>query len=101
MSRKVGAPKGGRVHWLLWHLSKEFKKAYQLNFHYLHHNYAFYRMRGRKLYDVFLVVQTSKHYWHVTYFCDGKQKFEYFGYRNTRMIAIIMEEIWQDTDFSE
>ena len=35
MNKKAGAPKGGRVHWLLWHLTREFKGAYELYYKYV------------------------------------------------------------------
>lgn len=89
-----GAPKGGRVHWLLWHLPSKFKGAYKYVYNYASHNYIFYRNDGRSLYDVFIVVQTSKHYWHVTYCNVKEQKYEYFGYRNTLVIAEFMWEIY-------
>lgn len=101
--RKVGAPRGGWVQWLLWHLPSAFKGAYLYYFDtrknggkYAKHNYVFYRLEGRKLYDIFVVVQTSRHYWHCTY-CNVKtQKYEYFGYRNTRIIAEFMVEKWTE-----
>lgn len=96
MKNKVGAPKGGRVHWLLWHLSAEFKGAYELYYDYATHNYTFARHDGRKLYDVFIVKQTSTHYWRVMYANVQKQKYECFGYRNTRMIAEYMLELYKN-----
>ena len=39
----IGAPKGGRVHWLLWCLPPDFKRAYKLYFNYAYHRYCFYR----------------------------------------------------------
>lgn len=96
MSGKVGAPKGGRVHWLLWHLSSEFKGAYELYYNYKVHNYVFMRHRGRALYDIFIVIHTSKHWWRVMYACPEQGKYERFGYRNTRMIAEIMLDIYKN-----
>ena len=97
MSGKVGAPKGGRVHWLLWHLPAEFKGAYELYYNYDKHDYVFARHDGRKLYDVFVVKHTSKHWWRVMYACPQKQKYECFGFRSTRMIAEIMVELYQES----
>lgn len=64
----VGAPKGGRVHWLLWNLTPEFKGKYILHFNYQYHNYVFLRYRKRKLYDIFIVMRTSIHRWKCVYF---------------------------------
>lgn len=99
--RKVGAPKGGRVHWLLWHLPREFKGKYILSYNYALHNYVFYRMSGRKLYDVFIVKQSSTHYWRAMYVNTETQKYEYFAYRNTRIIAEYMVELYRNSDGRE
>lgn len=40
----IGAPKGGRVHWLLWCLGQDFKGAYKLYYNYAYHNYCSYRL---------------------------------------------------------
>ena len=93
----AGAPKGGRVHWLLWHLPAEFKGAYYLYYNYAKHNYVFCRHSGRKLLDVFVVKQTSKHYWRVMYANVETQKYECFGYKNTRMIAEYMFELYKNS----
>ena len=94
--RPVGAPKGGRVHWLLWHLSSEFLKAYTLKYDYARHNYIFLRYFRRKLYDVFVVVQTSAHYWRFMYGNAKTGRYEHFGARSTRRVAEKMYEIYVD-----
>ena len=99
--RTVGAPKGGRVHWLLWHLPKEFKGAYKLYYNYAKHNYTFIRYRKRTVYEVFIVKQTSKHWWRVMYVNVVTQKYECFGYRNTRIIAEYMYELYKNCDGRE
>lgn len=101
--RKKGAPPGGWVHWLLWSLPREFKGAYLYEFHaskqenetYARHNYTFYRMNGKKLYDCFVIVQTSRHYWHVTYTNMETKKYEYFGDEKTARIARRMWYIYK------
>ena len=72
--------------------------AYELYYDYARHNYVFCRHSGRKLYDVFIVWQTSRHYWCVTYANCEKQKYEHFGYRTTRIIAEWMFEIYKNLD---
>lgn len=94
---KAGAPKGGRVHWLLWHLPPEFKGKYELYYNYATHNYVFLRHSGRKLFDVFIVLQTSKHWFRCMYACPEHQKYECFGYRNTRIIAEYMFELYKNS----
>ncbi|MBQ8685140.1 MAG: hypothetical protein IJ514_03090 [Clostridia bacterium] len=93
---KIGAPKGGRVHWLLWHLPAEFKGAYELYYDYKKHSYVFVRHHGRALFDVFIVMHSSKHWWRMMYSCPSKKKYEYFGYRNTRILAEFMFEIYKN-----
>lgn len=94
MKRVVGAPKGGRVHWLLWNLPTSFKSAYILSYDYSRHNYVFYRLRGKHLYDAFIVHQSSKHYFRVTYCHCFKQVYECFGYHSTRILAEKMYELF-------
>ena len=94
--RKVGAPKGGRVHWLLWHLPADFKGAYELYFDYKKHSYIFARHSGRKLYDVFIVKHSSKHWWRVMYANTETHRFEYFGYKSTDLIVEYMYEIYKN-----
>ena len=96
MGRKVGAPKGGRVHWLIYHLPSEFKGAYEIYYNYAKHNYLFVRHAGRKVYDVFIIKQTSTHYWRGMYVNAETQKYECFGADNTRIIAEIMIELYRN-----
>lgn len=95
MANKRGAPPGGRVHWLLFCLPNEFKQAYQIEYDYARHNYTFYRMNGKELYDVFIVVQTSLHYWHVTYANLDTHQYEYFGDCKTSHLAKRMWILWR------
>lgn len=92
--RKVGAPKGGRVHWLLWHLPGEFKNSYLFDFDYLRHNYIFYRLNGSKLYDFFAVTRTSKHYFRCVYVRCQNQYIEYFGSSKSIKIAEKMYDLY-------
>ena len=91
----------GRVHWLLWHLSAQFCRNHRIEYNYAYHNYTFLRYRRRTLRSVYIVVQTSRHYWQCTYVNLETQQYEHFGYRNTRMIAEKMHELFAeecDTD---
>ena len=93
--RKVGAPKGGRVHWLLWHLPRDFRACYELYYNYDKHNYVFARHDGRKLFDVFIIEHSSKHWWRGMYSCPKLQIYEHFGYKTTKIIAEIMYELYR------
>lgn len=68
-----------RVHWLLHNLSRDFKGAYRLCYNYASHNYMFYRMSGRKLYDIFIVQRTSKRCFRVMYCNTETEEFQYFS----------------------
>lgn len=96
MSR-IGAPKGGRVHWLLWHLRCDFKCVYRCFYNYAEHRYLFYRLSGRTLYDVFIVVQTSRHCWRCMYFCSETLEFQYFSCFAARHLALRMWLIYRKT----
>ena len=48
--------------------------------------------------DVFIVAQTSKHYWKCTYANVSKQKYDFFGDNTTRRIARRMWYIWKIDD---
>ena len=93
--RKTGAPKGGRVHWILHALPTEFKGAYQLSYDYKYHRYVFYRMDGRKLYDFFVVVRTSKHYFRAIYCNTERQEYEFFGHYSPDRIAEKMYDLYE------
>lgn len=88
----------GRVHWLLWHLPKSFCVKHRIMYNYAYHNYTFLRYRRRTLRSVFIVVQTSRHYWQCTYVNLETQHYEHFGYRNTKRIAEKMVELSSEED---
>lgn len=89
-----GAPNGGRVHWLLWCLHKEFKKEYVLKFDYEYHNYHFTRYRGRKPIDQFIIIRTSKKCFRTMYFNFENTYFEYFSEPNARDCAEHIESLY-------
>lgn len=94
-TNKAGAPKGGRVHWLLWSLPAEFKREYTLHFNYDNHNYTFYRKKGNKLYDIFIVAQTSLHYWRMAYVNVERQEYKFDGDNKTTRLARRMWYIYK------
>lgn len=86
----------GRVHWLLWNLSSEFKGKYVLKFDYRFHNYLFYRFNPhtRKIGQVFQVIRTSKRCFRLMYYNNGY--FEYYSFNTSKkcaekMIALDLE----------
>lgn len=98
MYRHVGAPRGGRVHWLLWHLRRDFKNAYQLQYNYSEHRYMFYRMQGHSVYDVFIVVRTSKSCWRCMYSNSVFDTLEYFSTQTSKQMALRMWLQFKKTD---
>ena len=74
-----------RTHWLLWDLNDfpEFKNAYMKDYNYLTHNYIFYRLKDKYIYDCFIVVRTSKHCFRVMYYNKRLPSFEYFSCRRS------------------
>lgn len=67
MRQGVGAPKGGRLHWLLWELQIDFKQNYNKIWTDFSDNYCFYRLNGKKFKDLFIVVRTSRRCYRVSY----------------------------------
>lgn len=94
MRGRIGAPPGGRVHWLSDELAGEFGKAYRRTYNYRNHHYRFYRMRKRTLIDEFLVVRTSKRCYRVIYFNQDFKFFLYFSSKNYIECANKMREIF-------
>lgn len=93
--RGIGAPKGGRVHWLLWCLGQDFKGAYKLYYNYAYHNYCFYRLDKWQLLDVFIVERTSAHCWRCMYVNTKTGDFQTFSNKYSRHTALRMWTIWQ------
>lgn len=91
----MGAPKGGRVHWLLLHLRKDFKRSYQCYYNYTWHRYSFIRYERKKLYDIFIVIRTSRDCWKCTYFNRETLDFETFSTRKSKHMALRMWLIYQ------
>lgn len=95
MKNRGGAPIGGRVHWLLMFLSKDFKRAYRLEFDYEYHNYFFARYVGRTVIDEFIIIRTSRSCFRVMYFNHRTTYFEYFPERTARECAEHIEELFK------
>lgn len=91
----IGAPKGGRVHWLLWCLGQDFKRAYKLFYNYATHNYCFYRLEKQTLLDVFIIQRTSAQCWRIMYTNTKTGDFETFNCEYSRHAALRMWTIWQ------
>ncbi len=93
--KKIGAPSGGRVHWLLMFLSKDFTRTYRLHFDYEYHNYHFTRYEGRTARDEYIVIRTSRDCFRVMYFNFDTLYFEYFSEETARECADHIEEVYE------
>lgn len=89
-NKRVGAPLGGRVHWLLLNLRRDFKAAYKVEFNYLTHSYYFFRKRKRTIVDFFIVIRTSKRCFRVSYHNRITKEFVYFSVNTSRQAALRM-----------
>lgn len=95
MCRNVGAPRGGRVHWLLWNLRKDFAAAYHIKYNYARHSYLFCRYIKRDLFDTFSVVRTSRRCWRCIYCCPDCGVYEYFSTYTSKQMALRMWLLYQ------
>lgn len=93
---RVGAPKGGRVHWFLFHLNKDIFKHYILEYDYSQHSYLLYRKVKTSLYDMFVVIRTSKHCWRLSYVCASEKRYVYLSCKTSRECAYELYRIYRD-----
>lgn len=84
--RRVGAPKGGRVHWVLYDLSMYVRSTYTIKFRYECHDYVLYRIWKGKLIDVFIVKRTSKRCYRTLYYAKNGEIF-YFSAKNYKHVC--------------
>lgn len=95
---RVGAPYGGRVHNLLYELSGEFIKDYELYYNYFFKKYFFCRRDGylfKNLIDCFTVIRTSRKCYRVMYVNVNYNYFCYFSARYPKQAAEKMKRIYQ------
>ena len=103
MTAKVGAPPGGRVHWLIWNLPSEIKRAYEIIFDYEFHNYLLQRKPDgkHKATDFFIVVRTSRRCWRCYYFHFEYKYFEYFSEKTSNKMAEHILKVYHKIRASE
>lgn len=91
--RGRGAPKGGRVHWLLWLLPPEFRRRYYISYDYDKHNYLFLRYLGKisgknlAQSDVYIVTRTSRRCWRVSSHDFMTGTSEYASFEDSQSVA--------------
>lgn len=95
--KRVGAPPGLTVHWLIFELAEDisFTRDYKLSYNRRHHNYHFSRYRKRTVIDEFIVVRTSKRCYRVMYFNADYNHFQYFSAENYKTCAEGMIAIYK------
>lgn len=102
---KVGAPPGGRVHWLIWNLPLEIKHAYKIRFDYEYHNYFLIRYPfgnvKRNPQDIFVVVRTSRRCWRCMYYHFDYEYFEYFSEQTSKKLAEHILRVYRKIKKSE
>lgn len=93
---KVGAPKGGRTHWLDDCLPRQFKQVYKLiGWNYSFHNYLYERQTGeRNRRDLFAIVRTSPKCFRVTYWDLTDGTCDYQSFKTFRLAISFMLDKW-------
>lgn len=78
-----------RVHWFLWNLPTNVKRAYRLYYDYEYHNYLLVRFPFGKLkpVDLFVIIRTSRRCWRCMYYHFYFNYFEYFSEKTSSMLA--------------
>ena len=84
---RVGAPKGGRVHWFLHWLSRDVRLTYRISFDYKEHKYCLIRYAKTKIKSVFILCQTSQKSFRVMYHNTTTLKTIYLTFPNARSAA--------------
>lgn len=86
------------MHWLLWNLKAEFKRAYNCSYNYANHNYTFYRMTEKKqLCDIFIIKQTCESCWRCAYVNLQTHEYEFFSCPKSKHLALRMWLIYKKT----
>ena len=70
-----------RVHWFLILLPRDIKLFYRFFYDYNQHSYFFYRNKGYRVYDAFIVIRTSSKSWKLIYINTLHNVYEYYTFR--------------------
>lgn len=96
---KVGAPKGGRVHWLLINLPLYVKKNYYVNYNYPYHDYCIHR-KCKKIstynfayMDLYVVKRTSRKCWRLMAFNMETAQTIYRTFSKSAEVAAYIGEL--------
>ena len=96
---KVGAPKGGRVHWLLLNLSDYTWHNYWVYYDYPTHDYLIARkvhhmsLRTFNFMDIYIVKRTSRKCWRLMAFNMDTAQTVYRTFRKSCEVADFIDEL--------
>lgn len=96
---KVGAPKGGRVHWFLLNLPPYVKKNYWVNYAYPNHDYFLCRrckqvsMNNFRYMDMYIVKRTSRKCWRLMAFNMETAQTVFRVFRKSAEVAEYIGEL--------
>ena len=92
---------GGRVHWLLLFLPRNFTRVYTLQFDYEYHNYHFVRYDARTPIDEYIIIRTSRNCFRCMYFNYKTTYFDYFSEQTAKHTADHIEQLFEKILMSE
>ena len=96
---KVGAPKGGRVHWLIFNLSSYVCRNYWRFYDYPTHDYLICRRchhlswRTFNFMDIFIIKSPSRKCWRVMAFNMDTAQTVYRTFRKSSEVADFIDEL--------
>ena len=95
-TRKRGAPKGNRWHWLLIDLRGEFLINYNLSYDYKKDAY-FFESDSKKVSErnYFIVIRTSRHCFRMMYYDKVSKESIYKSFENSYYCAKEMKRIFK------
>lgn len=98
---KVGAPKGGRVHWLLLNLPLYVVRNYWACYDYTTHDYCIFRkckqisLNNFRYMDIYMVKRTSRKCWRLMAFNMETAQTVFRSFRKSSDVAEYINELAQ------
>jgi hypothetical protein len=89
---KIGAPKGGRVHWLHLYAPAWLHREYSLDYAYANHCYRYTRIGKKARQDDYTVIHGKRRNWTVVYFDRPSEIFEERHFENAYSVIQYLEE---------
>lgn len=99
---KIGAPKGGRVHWLLISLkSYVWNYGYDVSFDYSEKDYCLSRKVKNTIRAVFIIKKTSNNAYRLTYHNFSTKKTLYKSFKSAKKCAVYINQFVKDEILNE